>query len=307
MLLKTEIKEDFLKLFYHDIIDCDLGNQNRLNLFILRISNNRFSYQELAQELFDNIIPFSLSRQELEKYKDSRGGKIFKAAINKFRNYSSNEGELGEILLYCFLEAHLNAPKILTKLEIKTSNNDYVKGADGVHLLELENSNFQLIFGESKLNSDLKTGIYEAFKSVTKFIESNKIGFEINLVNSQLIKESIDEKTYQYLQKIIIPNANEDKYNLDNSFGIFLGFDFEITEDEKNLSNNIFRNYSRNEIKKIVFDAVDSIKYQITNKKLWGYNFYIYTVPFTDLPDERKQIIQAVPKVQKMKNLDLSS
>ena len=61
MLLKTEIKEDFLKLFYHDIIDCDLGNQNRLNLFILRISNNRFSYQELVQELFDNIIPFSAS------------------------------------------------------------------------------------------------------------------------------------------------------------------------------------------------------------------------------------------------------
>ena len=294
MLLKTEIEEDFLKLFYHDIIDYDLGNQNRLNLFILRISNNRFSYQELTTELFDNIITFSLSRQELEKYKESVGGKTFKAAIEKFRDYNSNEGELGEILLYCFLEAHLNAPKILTKLEIKTSNNHYVNGADGVHLLKLDNYNFQLIFGESKLNSDLKAGIYEAFKSVTKFIESNKIGFEINLVNSQLIKESIDEKTYQYLKKIIIPNANEDKYNLDKSFGIFLGFDFEITEDKKNLPNKIFRDYLRNEIEQIVLDAVDSIKYQITNKNLWGYDFYIYTVPFTDLSDERKQIIKDI-------------
>jgi len=294
MLLKTEIEEDFLKLFYHDIIDYDLGNQNRLNLFILRISNNRFSYQELTTELFDNIITFSLSRQELEKYKESMGGKIFKTAIEKFRDYNSNEGELGEILLYCFLEAHLNAPKILTKLEIKTSNNHYVNGADGVHLLKLDNYNFQLIFGESKLNSDLKTGIYEAFKSVTKFIESNNIGFEINLVNSQLIKESIDEKTYQYLKKIIIPNANEDKYNLDKSFGIFLGFDFEITEDKKNLPNKMFRDYLRNEIKQIVLDAVDSIKYQITNKNLWGYDFYIYTVPFTDLSDERKQIIKDI-------------
>jgi len=294
MLLKTEIKEDFLKLFYHDIIDCDLGNQNRLNLFNLRISNNRFTYKELTQELFDNIITFSLSRQELEKYKNSRGGKTFKAAIRKFRDYNSNEGELGEILLYCFLEAHLNAPKILTKLEIKTSNNHYVNGADGVHLLKLDNYNFQLIFGESKLNSDLKTGIYEAFNSVTKFIESNKIGFEINLVNSQLIKESIDEKTYQYLTKIIIPNANEDKYNLDNSFGIFLGFNFEINDDKKNLPNEIFRNYLRKEIKEIVLDAIDSIKYQITNKNLWGYDFYIYTVPFTDLSDERKQIIKDI-------------
>ena len=294
MLLKTEIKEDFLKLFYHDIIDCDLGNQNRLNLFNLRISNNRFTYEELTQELFDNIITFSLSRQELDKYKNSMGGKKFKAAIKKFRDYNSNEGELGEILLYCFLEAHLNAPKILTKLEIKTSNNHYVNGADGVHLLKLDNYNFQLIFGESKLNSDLREGIYEAFNSVTKFIESNKIGFEINLVNSQLIKESIDEKTYQYLTKIIIPNANEDKYNLDNSFGILLGFNFEINDDKKNIPNNIFRDYLRKETKEIVIDAIDSIKYQIKNKKLWGYDFYIYTVPFTDLSDERKQIIKNI-------------
>jgi len=294
MLLKTEIKEDFLKLFHHDIIDYDLGNQNRLNLFNLRISNNRFTYEELTQELFDNIITFSLSRQELEKYKDSRGGKTFKAAIEKFRDYSSNEGELGEILLYCFLEAHLNAPKILTKLEIKTSNNHYVNGADGVHLLKLDNNNFQLVFGESKLNSDLREGIYEAFNSVTKFIKSNKIGFEINLVNSQLIKESIDKETYQYLKKIIMPNANEDKYNLDNSFGIFLGFDIEINDDKKNLPNKKFRKYLRKEIKKIVTDAIDSIKYQIKNKDLWGYDFYIYTVPFTDLSDERKQIIKNI-------------
>ena len=294
MLLKTEIKEDFLKLFHHDIIDYDLGNQNRLNLFNLRISNNRFTYEELTQELFDNIITFSLSRQELEKYKNSRGGKKFKAAIKKFRDYNSNEGELGEILLYCFLEAHLNAPKILTKLEIKTSNNHYVNGADGVHLLKLDNYNFQLIFGESKLNSDLREGIYEAFNSVTKFIESNKIGFEINLVNSQLIKESIDKETYQYLKKIIMPNANEDKYNLDKSFGIFLGFDIEITDDKKNLPNKKFRKYIRKEIKKIVTDAIDSIKYQIKNKDLWRYDFYIYTVPFTDLSDERKQIIKNI-------------
>ena len=294
MLLKTDIKEDFLKLFHHDIIDCDLGNQNRLNLFNLRISNNRFTYDELTRELFDNIITFSLSRQELEKYKESRGGKTFKAAIEKFRDYSSNEGELGEILLYCFLEAHLNAPKILTKLEIKTSNNHYVNGADGVHLLKLDNNNFQLVFGESKLNSDLKKGIYEAFNSVTTFIKSNKMGFEINLVSSQLIKESIDEETYQHLKKIIIPNASEDKCNLDNSFGIFLGFDIEIDDYKKNLSNIKFRKYLRKEIKKDVISAIDSIKNQMKSKGLWGYDFYIYTVPFTDLSNERKQIIKQI-------------
>jgi hypothetical protein len=56
-------------------------------------------------------------------------------------------GELGELLLYCFLESHINAPKILTKLEIKTSNQMDVNGADGVHLLQNTDKDYQLVFG----------------------------------------------------------------------------------------------------------------------------------------------------------------
>ena len=294
MLPTTDIKENFLELFYHDIIDYDLGNKNKLNLFTLKISNNRFDYSELIYELYDSVVTFSLSRQELEKYRNSIGGKAAKDASDKLRNYSSNEGELGEILLYCFLEAHLKAPKILTKLEIKTSNNDYVKGADGVHILKLNDQNFQLVFGESKLNSDLKKGIYEAFSSIIKFLDEskNKSRFETNLVNSQLIKESIDENTYKFLKKIIVPNANLDEYNLDKSFALFLGFNIEIEDDKKNLDNDVFRDYLRNTSKQNVCDAIDSVKSQIKNKDLWGYDFYIYTVPFTDLPKERKEIIK---------------
>lgn len=198
MFLNTGIKSEFLELFYHDLVDQDLGGKNKLNLFILRISNNRLTYEKLVNELFDSIISYSLSRKELERYKDSQGGKKFIAARDKLRDYNSNEGELGEILLYCLLESHLNAPKILTKLEIKTSNNDYIKGADGVHLLKLDDTNFQLIFGESKLDSDLKTGIYKAFTSIMKFLDNkkNKIGFETNLVDSQLVKESVNDEMY---------------------------------------------------------------------------------------------------------------
>ena len=294
MLPKLEIKNEFLELFYHDIIDFELGNKNKLNFFILRIANNRLTYENLVDELFDSIISYSLSRKELERYKNSHGGKKFKAAKDKLRDYNSNDGELGEILLYCFLESHLKAPKILTKLEIKTSNNDYVKGTDGVHLLKLNENNFQLVFGESKLDSDLKTGITNAFISIMKFLDTKKkkIGFETNLVNSQLVKESVDEETYQYLKKIIVPDANEDRYNLDNSFGIFLGFNFEIEETLKNLDNDKFRDYFRDNTKIIIQNSMSSIKKQIEKNNLWGYNFYIYIVPFTDLKTIRKEIIQ---------------
>ena len=36
-------------------------------------------------------------------------------ARKKFKECLNNTGELGELLLYCFLEGHLNAPKIFNK------------------------------------------------------------------------------------------------------------------------------------------------------------------------------------------------
>lgn len=51
--------------------------------------------------------------------------------MEKFVDYTRNNGELGELLLFCFLETHLGAPQILTKLELKTSISHYVNGADG--------------------------------------------------------------------------------------------------------------------------------------------------------------------------------
>ena len=61
-----------------------------------------------------------------------------------------------KLLLFCFLESQLKAPKILSKLELKTTSGLYVNGADGVHFLKLEDGNYQLIFGESKMYVDIK-------------------------------------------------------------------------------------------------------------------------------------------------------
>ena len=68
----------------------------------------------------------------------------------------------------------------------------------------------------------------------------------------------------------------------------------EINDDKKNLPNKIFRKYLRKQTKEIVIDAIDSIKDQIKYKNLWGYDFYIYTLPFTDLSEERKKIIKNI-------------
>jgi len=295
-MIEKNIKDDFLDLFYNDLCNEVLENNNTLNLFTLKVKNNAFSYDELISELGNKLCYFALSRKQVNELKrEDKFNDLVKKAKAKLKHHAENEGELGEILLYCLLESHLNAPKILTKLELKTNSNDYVKGADGVHLLKLSESDYQIILGESKLNSDIKQGVYEAFGSISKFLKStSKLEFEIDLINSELVKEAYDEATYEMLKKIIVPSAKEDETYLDYSFGIFLGFDIPITTDESKLSNSDFRKTIREKIKKEVLKAKESLNFQLKKSDYTGYQFYIYVIPFSDLPNKRKQIIEKI-------------
>jgi hypothetical protein len=296
MELKTSVKESFLELFYKGIEYDIEDTASKINLFILKIENNEFCYHELVQKLMNHFITFSLSRVEFEKFeKDKRFGELYNKAISKFRDYNENKGEAGELLLYCFLESHLKAPKILTKLEIKLASNDYAKGSDGIHLLKLKENNYQLIFGESKLNNKLTSSISEAFKSIYNFKTrpKNNIYDEIGLINSQLCKEAYDEDLYQFLKEIILPKANvEDPIVKNNAFAIFAGFEIILTEEEKKMANDIFLETIREKISKEVETKKEHIKKKINEYELCGYNFYVYVFPFMKLDDTRKDIIK---------------
>jgi hypothetical protein len=296
MDFKPTISEKFLDLFYKEI-ECDIaGTHSKLNLHILKIENNEFCYPELVNHLRNHFISFSLSRKEIRDFeKDKRWGELYAKAAAKFRDYNQNDGEAGELLLFCFLEAHLQAPKILTKLEIKLSSNDYAKGSDGIHLLELSPKNYQLIFGESKLDQNLTTSISNAFKSIQEFItrSKNNIQDEIGLINSQLCKEAFDEDLYQFLKAVIMPKASgQDPIVKNNAFAIFAGFEINPTPEELRLSNDKFLALIKSNIKKEVEGKMSHIKKKIEEYKLFNYTFYVYVFPFMKLDETRKEFIK---------------
>ncbi|PFR26497.1 hypothetical protein COK19_12790 [Bacillus cereus] len=293
-MLHTEIGNQFLDLFYHDIKDYSIdGCNTNLNLHTLKISNNKFAYYDLVDALEDCIVTYCLSAKELEKLKENVGKK-YTRAVRKLRNYKANDGELGEILLYCMLESHLKAPKIFTKMELKTSSEDYVKGADGVHLLKLDDCNYQIIFGESKLNQKFQRGLYEAFKSIKEYITraNNNINDELVLINSYLEKEAVSEEMYSLLKSILVPSARESEINTDNAFGIFVGFELDLDEADWKLSNRAFREKVRNLIKESVEKEFKYIKKKVEEHQLYGYDFYIYVIPFFELDETRKRVIK---------------
>jgi ribosome-binding ATPase YchF (GTP1/OBG family) len=161
MPLNSSLKnqQEFLNLFYSPacIDSFSLTIKTKISLYILRIDSSSFDYEALYKNLGNASISYVLSRLRNEEYyKNQKVWEQVQEATKKFRNWGINEGEGGELLLYCFLESHLKAPKIISKMEIKDDSQDYIKGSDGIHLLRLDENNYQLIYGESKMIAKLE-------------------------------------------------------------------------------------------------------------------------------------------------------
>ncbi|AET66628.1 protein of unknown function (DUF1837) [Desulfosporosinus orientis DSM 765] len=300
--MKISIGEnDFLDSFEHLWEkNLDENGVSKLNLFVLNINANSFDYSCLIKNIRDPMIDYSVSRKIKETYKQ-RPATLTYEAQKKFKNYINNTGELGELLLYCFLETHLNAPKILSKLELKTSTSMYVHGADGIHMLKLDNGNYQLLFGESKTIADLTVALRDAFDSIYEFKnEVNEVGkeksginYEKTLLYNNLDKEIFSEKERDFLKMIIYP-SRERNFEVDDAFGIFIGYEIEMSDDDKKLPNSEFRKKLKEKISNDTIKRISYINKKIIDLKLFGHSFYIYIVPFTELDNNRKHIMKEI-------------
>lgn len=305
--LSIENAQQFLDLFYKPEIDGhELTKRTKVSLFILRVEGGRFAYEDIKKVLGNASITYVLSRNKVAEIGRGNAHEIIKKVQESFRKPEENSGEAGELFLYCFLETHLGAPKILSKMELKTAKNDYIKGSDGIHLLSLGNGTYHLIFGESKMISDstvkgssLSKSITSAFQSIKK-VESEGICNEISLIDSNIMKETYDEDTIKFLKSIIIPSANDKSVVKYNAFGIFVGFEIDIADwDLQQMDDTQFESKLKEKIRTAVESKYEYIKQQIDKENLSGYHFYIYAVPFIknkeiNIDDTRKKIIKYI-------------
>lgn len=151
----------FNKVAEHEF---DVDNKNYLRLFMLNTENKLFNYDELYEYLLPNIARYVFDRKRLAEAEKNpvKQSLILIEAIEHLRKITSDKdrgagGELGEVLLYLFLEQDLKAPKLFSKVELKTSNMDYVKGSDGIHYrfrtTDVGKKVLQLIIGEAKIKN----------------------------------------------------------------------------------------------------------------------------------------------------------
>lgn len=294
---ETEFKETFEMKHLKDL---ELPNENYMKIYALPIANSKFDYKKLKEIVANNIKNYVYSRREInEAIEKNVADGLYAKALNKFREIKNEKdngsgSELGEILLYLFMECDLNAPKILSKMELKTNKNDYVKGADGVFLHTYEKDGykvFDLVIGEAKIKNNISNAISEAFNSIQDHL--NQEDFEVDLVNENIFREKFDMEEAEELKKIIVPsNANAKNTTTNRAFGIFIGYS--LNANVENVSSIQAIKIMEEEIEKNSNTISNSLKKKINDNNWNNYSFYIYILPFNNAKEDRKDIMKYI-------------
>lgn len=287
-------REEFDKIFYEIPHDEKLllANNNQIKFFMLNIQNSKFSYFEMFKMLKRNLGRYAISRIEFQKDPEMAISKAI-SRFHEIKNAGNGAGgELGELLLYCFLEIVLGAPKLLSKMEIKGTKNQYNYNSDAVHFFQYDcddGIHNQVVLCESKIIGDYKRAIKKAFDSLCESL--SKKGYDFSLISTEIFKETMTEQAAKEVIDLLVPNVTEDVNNnviKETAAGIFIGFDYPIEIGDESI---ITRNKSIVKIKSIVKDIVDYINKIIKEKKLNGMSIYIYFLPFNDADKDREKIM----------------
>jgi hypothetical protein len=161
--------------------------------------------QEFVEYLYDCLIPYCLPRSKIrdalqgtdpavDYHRIIRLGDDAKSLFIRAKNQLESGGEPGELILYALLEWVLKAPRLVSKMYLKTNNNMPVHGTDGIHLGYDEAKDLlNVYFGESKIYQSFSSAADSAFTSMAELLaNAGQISREIEILNNLSDLNSLD-------------------------------------------------------------------------------------------------------------------
>ncbi len=144
----------------------------------------------LAKCLAEHIMEYTVAARNRPVLRTTQEMAAFhNAARRLFRSNAmargavDRSGEAGEMLLYFLLEAVLQAPQVVAKVELKTSPAMEVHGSDGIHMRwDSVDQVVDVFFGESKLYTNVGDALASAFASIETFHARGMREHEIAMV-----------------------------------------------------------------------------------------------------------------------------
>ena len=294
--LKRTLKDPMFDCIFKkatDITISGISNPSKACVFYIDPNNCKFRFRDLKDFIINNIGSYVFSRAQIKRITEmtKNNAAVGSRAMLKFmQKYGADVGTvLGEILLFIFMEQELDAPKIMSKIELDEYNRGIVSKSDGIHLLSIDRSGqpfHQLVFGASDIVGDLSIAVDQAFDKIIK-IEAHGDD-ELRMVESTTQWTIYDPDATQYMVELMRPQKGG-TYKPDMAFGAFLGYTIQL--DKPETDSQKYRIAVKDQLIKDIGAVQTHITDLIVQNGLSGYSFYFYVLPFNDAPNEKVSIV----------------
>lgn len=293
MELTKTVKDKTFDDYFTEVDHSESISEDRpgsMRLFYLNVRSGKFTMLNIGRYVF--------SRAKQEQYEKAGNlDAVMQQALRIMRKRGPTDAkgtgnELGEIMIYAFLEEKLKAYKLLSKIELSTDAAQYLSEADGIHFLcsdGTSGSYNQMVFGASNIVGEIKDAIDQAFEIIKKI--SAHEDDEVYMIEKTVLDRFYDEDDLAVLKEYVVPEE-EKKAKYAISYSVFLGYNFGILPTGR--SDDELLDIMQEKLEQDAHQHAAYISQKIKDCGLENHAFYFYLLPLNDAEAEKKTIMQHV-------------
>lgn len=218
-------------------------NNKKLLSLINDFEDGEWRYNNFNDYIFNNVIEAALSKTERDRLINQDYTRLRAAVknISSNKNPKTQGSEIAEILLYGIMKDYYGALTVVPKIFYKQNSNDYVKGADSVHIVVEDNNNFSFWFGEAKFYTDIKQirNINTIIKSVEELLQTDKLKKENSIITNiqDLSLVIMDKELLNRIKSLLCEQVSIDKFKPKLHIPILLLHECKETKSVKEITN----------------------------------------------------------------------
>lgn len=286
-------KEDLLEYLFK----CTEWEDGALSVsgYCLEPNHNVIETAPFIEYVCQQYPDFVFAQDEIEKMKED-GQWPFRQA-QKRSDYSDdprNDGKLGELILFLFVDAVLDIPMVSHKIATTQEPVQEVKGSDGLFFGEY-NGTESLAFGESKIHKRRSDALRKALRSINRFHDTSgkrKSEHELNVaadtLSSNLSKENIEklstlfttrEKSYQQIHPIFAAYKEDwlQEVQID-------------ADSEKEVRNRVEEKIEESGVRSYLMDKLEEEEFNSLQK----YQLIFFLLPLEDADSFREELQEEI-------------
>lgn len=150
----------------------------------LTYENGAYRQDELIKVMRGALPHFALTPEEYERLKmDDDVDEMYRLAFSRISKAKKDKkGDYGELLLFLILKTFYGADRLVTKVKLRSSVKDQIKGFDCAHFVVNESDEVELWLGEVKFYKSFSSALDDVVEEIERHTQGEYLKDEFSIL-----------------------------------------------------------------------------------------------------------------------------